>query len=313
MFTYQPALPAAFGHASVSVRRGLPGHRRHHPAAAFTWSPMRQLATVDAAYYQAVPSRGGFVRFGLFPAQYHDFLFLFINPLRLPRRQTEYMSASPGLVWVSQLWQSYQTLAADSHRHHGSSGPGSAWPRAGTPIRCIPGPTSGCARGQRGHVLPSASRQGNTLTLDITPFSDNHPGTSARDSSPGSAPRPAFRPLRDRPERSEDRRRERGDGAAVSRACGPRSGWPRPSASGSCWMPRAGRCTGCPRRAGRCGPGGRCPTAARAAPAGWVCGRGAGRRRRALRGPADDDAWVPRWPGCLGRVGPRRAGGARLP
>jgi hypothetical protein len=145
-----------------------------------------QLATVNAAYYQAVPSRGGFVRFGLFPAQYHDFLLLLISPLRLPRRQTEYMSAGPGLVWVSQFWQSYQTLAGGQSQalrelragqHLADSW--NAYPLHPGPNVRLPAPANAVS------VLPSASRQGNTLTLDITPFTDNQPGHLGAGFFPG--------------------------------------------------------------------------------------------------------------------------------
>ena len=134
------------------------------------------LATVSEAYYQAVKSNGGFVRFGLFPQQFNDLLLLLINPLSLPRHDTEYYSAAPGLVWYSQYWQSGFNLSGGQSQAPEEYVGGQQLTDNWDAYPLHPAPNVRLRAPAGISTLPSASRQGNTLTLDITPFSDNQPG-----------------------------------------------------------------------------------------------------------------------------------------
>ena len=114
--------------------------------------------------------------FGLFPQQFNDLLLLLINPLSLPRHDTEYYSAAPGLVWYSQYWQSGFNLSGGQSQAPEEYVGGQQLTDNWDAYPLHPAPNVRLRAPAGISTLPSASRQGNTLTLDITPFSDNQPG-----------------------------------------------------------------------------------------------------------------------------------------
>ena len=137
------------------------------------------LAVVDARYFQDVATAGGEIRFGMFRPQLHDLQFEPISLLRMPRRQTEYMTGNPAISWFDSVSQCYpstpcpggQNDAARSFqagqriREDWNAYPLHPAPNVNLDGAANPDPT-----------LPSASRAGNRLTLDMAPFGDSQPG-----------------------------------------------------------------------------------------------------------------------------------------
>jgi len=151
------------------------------------------LATVDGRYFSAVRSAGGLVRIGLFPVQLQDGYFTPVNTFSVPVELREYLTAGqPAIAWVSQYFQIYSTLSG------GLSGGQSDALRAFTPgentrldWNAYPLHTGvnvnllGSANAYP--TLPSASRSADTLSLDVTPFSDSTPGHTGTGLLPGTA------------------------------------------------------------------------------------------------------------------------------
>jgi Subtilase family len=134
------------------------------------------LARVDARYYDAVTAAGSLGRAGLFPPQLQDGIF-FVNsfPFSLPQRRTEYTSSGPSLAWLSVVTDSQgDTIQADVfRRYHGHAATVEDW--NSYPLH--PGVNFSAITGSDDFInLPSAARAGDTLSLDVTPFSDNLPG-----------------------------------------------------------------------------------------------------------------------------------------
>jgi hypothetical protein len=146
------------------------------------------LATVDARYYQDVTAAGAEIRFGLFRRQWKDTLFEPINPFGLPRRQVEYMTGNPSLVWTENVAQAYPVSPI-----LGGQDDALRTFRAGERMRenwnaypLHPGPDVNLAGGENlDATLPSASRDGNMLTLDVSPFGDNQNGHTGTGFSAG--------------------------------------------------------------------------------------------------------------------------------
>jgi hypothetical protein len=135
------------------------------------------LATVTGSYYSDVPGTGGVYRFGLFPAQWNQLFIYPINPLSVPRVQTEYLTGNPAVLWTDSYSQKYQKLAAGQSDDVRVFRAGermtenwNAYPlHEGYNVNLI-----GAAN--LSPWVPSASRAGDRLTLDVTPFSDTTPG-----------------------------------------------------------------------------------------------------------------------------------------
>ena len=139
------------------------------------------LATVRDRYYSDTRSAGYTFTFGGTPAQVSAIggaSVGFTPPM--PGGQIQYLSASPPMVWSSgyvefgqansggqfgayRLLRGGQRLTANWGRY----------PLHPTPNTVLPGTQ---ALGAASPTLPTASRAGNRLTLDITPFGDNQPG-----------------------------------------------------------------------------------------------------------------------------------------
>jgi len=135
------------------------------------------LATVNASYYSDVTGAGAQYRFGILPIQRNDFFLIPINPFPVPSQETEYMTGNPGIQWGDSYSQTYSNLAggqSDDYRtfHAGeqTTENWNAYPlHEGYNVNLV-GPAN------LSPTLPSASRTGDTLTLDVTPFSDSTPG-----------------------------------------------------------------------------------------------------------------------------------------
>jgi hypothetical protein len=135
------------------------------------------LGAVTERYYQDRPTRNaGWIVFGG-TAQQLEFEFEPVLPLRLPGRQLQYFSAGPRLMWTLQTLTNLNTFAegdTDELRvFAGGQHTAQDWNRY--PLHPAPDTTAGGATG----VFPtqtSAARQGNTLYLTTTPFSDNQFG-----------------------------------------------------------------------------------------------------------------------------------------
>ena len=137
------------------------------------------LAVIKARYYQ--DRHGGFLsRDSSFPVQLGGLAFTY-DPVNVPGTRTIYSSAGSDLIWTTSLFTAagnfpdvpIQTDEARSYR------PGqhvtenwNAYPLHSTPNVDLVGSR---AQGLFG-ALPSASRSGDELTLDFSPFGDNTPG-----------------------------------------------------------------------------------------------------------------------------------------
>lgn len=149
---------------------GLIGSQRHvaRPAG---------LATVHASYYSDVPTTGYFSRFGVFAPQWTEVSAVLFEPMRVPRRETEYLTGNPAVLWADSYQQSFQNLAGGQTDDLRTFRAGqrltenwNAYPlHAGYNTNLIGAANVATA-------LPSASRAGNALTLDVMPFSDSTPG-----------------------------------------------------------------------------------------------------------------------------------------
>jgi hypothetical protein len=153
----------------------FPGPPGIVPAQHFSPSTA-SLATVHERYYQDAKSSGSSCTIGgyIFPDGTYILSCLFV-PLRLPQAQTQYLSAGPSVVWqntyswpeggqndVLRTYRAGQQLTQD-------------W--GAYPLH--PQPYAKALHGRIGARFPtlaSAVRIGNTLTLRVTPFSDNVPG-----------------------------------------------------------------------------------------------------------------------------------------
>ena len=135
------------------------------------------LATVNASYYSDVTGTGAQYRFGILPIQRNDFFLIPINPFPVPTQETEYMTGNPGIQWGDSYSQTDSNLAGGQsdvfrsfHAGEQTTENWNAYPlHEGYNVNLI-GPANVSP------TLPSASRTGDTLTLDVTPFSDSTPG-----------------------------------------------------------------------------------------------------------------------------------------
>ncbi len=154
---------------------GLIGSQRHvvRPAG---------LATVHAAYYSDVPTTGYSSRFGVFAPQWNELFGVLFQPMHVPRTETEYMTGNPAVLWSDSYEQSFQNLAGGQTDDLRTFQAGqrltenwNAYPlHAGYNTNLIGAANVAAA-------LPSASRAGDALTLDVMPFSDStlgHVGAS---------------------------------------------------------------------------------------------------------------------------------------
>ena len=138
------------------------------------------LAVVSERYFQDLPSVAAWETAGGTPYQIEtSFIGADAFPLDLPARQVQYLSASPAMLWQS-FYSAYRAIAAGQTPGGQTSAfrllhPGERLTQAWGQYPLHPGPNVSFP-GSPILVQPSADRAGNTLNLDITPFSDNQPG-----------------------------------------------------------------------------------------------------------------------------------------
>ena len=150
------------------------------------------LATVHARYYSDVTSGGDVVATGLFRPQFNDEVFGPAYRVRMPRTQTEYLTGNPAVTWWQGMGQ-YTEDVFGLQRVSGGQFGGPKVYHAGQHLTrnwdAYPLHTGVSTRG--GVALlgagvrtatPSATRAGNVLNLQVTPFSDSN-GDRGRGSS----------------------------------------------------------------------------------------------------------------------------------
>jgi hypothetical protein len=137
------------------------------------------LATVHASYFSNVTGTGGRFRFGMFPIQRNDLFLIPINPFPVPAQETEYLTGNPAILWLDSYWQDYNNLVGGQSDDWRAFRAGeqatenwNAYPlHEGYNVDLV-----GAANPSP--WVPSASRAGDSLTLDVTPFSDSTAGHS---------------------------------------------------------------------------------------------------------------------------------------
>lgn len=166
--------PGARG-TPYAYRLDFPGSHGLIQAQHFSPSTA-SLATVHERYYQDARSSGYWCTLGgyVFPDGAFD-LSCFYFPLKLPQAQTQYLSAAPSVIWSANYsWpEGGQTDGFRTYR------PGQQVIQDWGAYPLHPQPDFQPLHGFLGEdlpVQPSALRAGNTLTLNVTPFSDNVPG-----------------------------------------------------------------------------------------------------------------------------------------
>ena len=138
------------------------------------------LATVTAQYYADAPSTGAAMPTGFYPGQPNPGEAFAVN-MPIPEQRTEYFTAgTPAATWFDEFFQNAGTLDTGQTDSGRAFRPGEAttenWNQY--PLHTTTNVNSVGARVQQ-PVLVSASRAGNTLTLDLSPFADNDPGHNA--------------------------------------------------------------------------------------------------------------------------------------
>jgi hypothetical protein len=150
------------------------------PPQHFTAGPAN-LAVVTERYFQDVPSVAGWITSGGTPYQLEtSFIGGDVFPLPLPTRQVQYLSASPAMLWQSN-YSAYRAITAGETPGGQTSAfrllhAGQQLTQTWGQYPLHPGPNVSFPGTSLIAVEPSADRAGNTLNLDITPFSDNQPG-----------------------------------------------------------------------------------------------------------------------------------------
>jgi hypothetical protein len=129
------------------------------------------LATVDERFVQAGHASANYGRFGYFAWEggYGSTLPL----LSVPARRTEYVTGSPGVRWADIFLPSYSYESASPRVFTGGEHAREYW--NAVPLHAGVNTLLGGVANLL-PTWPSATRAGNTLTLDITPFTDNQPG-----------------------------------------------------------------------------------------------------------------------------------------
>jgi hypothetical protein len=136
------------------------------------------LATVHARYYSDVSTTGLESRFGVFPVQWKTVPGVLFLTRRVPRQQTEYMTGNPAVLWADTYELSGRYLAGgqldDLRTFHAGERLAENWNayplHAGYNTNLIGAANLSPAPAP---ALPSASRKGDALTLDVMPFSDS--------------------------------------------------------------------------------------------------------------------------------------------
>jgi len=150
------------------------------PPQHFTAGPAN-LAVVSERYFQDVPSVAGWETAGGTAYQLEtSFIGGDVFPLPLPARQVQYLSASPAMLWQSN-YSAYRAISPGQTPGGQTSAfrllhAGQQLTQTWGQYPLHPGPNVSFPGTSIIPVEPSADRAGNTLNLDVTPFSDNQPG-----------------------------------------------------------------------------------------------------------------------------------------
>jgi hypothetical protein len=147
------------------------------------------LATVRQRYYQDIrTSGGGWCTAGgtPFEIQTQSFMYCGSAVLHLPGRLVMYFSARPAFYWLARYWERPNLTGGqlDTFRR---LYPGQDAARDWSRYPLHQGVNIVSASGQLTGAMPSAARAGNTLFLDVTPFTDNTPGHLGTGYSDASA------------------------------------------------------------------------------------------------------------------------------
>jgi hypothetical protein len=151
------------------------------------------LATVSERYLQDVNSVGGWQTEGGTPYQLNTSVIESLDlPQRLPARQVQYISAGPAMLWRTS-YSEYRTVAAGQAPGGQTSAArllhaGQRLTRTWGALPLHPAPNVVFPHTGALLVRSSATRAGNELSLDVTPFSDNqlgHTGAGLIDEFPG--------------------------------------------------------------------------------------------------------------------------------
>jgi hypothetical protein len=148
------------------------------PSLAHRVTPA-SLATVSERYYQGAPSTGGWFTEGGTAAETAATGGGFFYPLPMPGLQTQYMSANPQTIWESNYFQFASCFCGGQFDAFQLLRPGQRLTENWGEYPLSPQPDVSLLRGRNAAdfpVAPSAFRAGNTLSLDLTAFSDNQFG-----------------------------------------------------------------------------------------------------------------------------------------
>jgi hypothetical protein len=143
-------------------------------------------ATISSGYFQDGGSIGGWEPLGIFGFQAVGLISSDIFPFGLPQSLDQNFSAGPSLVWVNEYFQLFSTLSGGQTDSARTFSPGQTATQNWNAYPLHPGPDVNLVGAANPFLeLPSASRAGNTLTLVVTPFSDNTLGHTGSGFSPG--------------------------------------------------------------------------------------------------------------------------------
>ncbi len=178
---------------------GPPGPDSRHSVFAGTWQdtsglikaqhyalPAGSLAAVPSSYASDAQTAGGVALSGFTPLSFATGGAIgLINQVSVPARLSEYLQAGPGVFWQNQYFQSFAALGGGQSDIVRDYAPGPAAPQEWnvyplhTPLNSNVPLTVPGSDGFFGTPL-SATRNGNDLALDVTPFTDDtlgHTGT----------------------------------------------------------------------------------------------------------------------------------------
>jgi len=144
------------------------------------------VATTSSGYFQDGGSIGGWEPLGIFGFEETGFVSADIFPFGLPQSLEQNFSAGPSLLWTNAYFQKFSTLSGGQTDSARVFTPGQTATQNWNAYPLHPGPDVNLVGAANPFPeLPSASRSGNTLTLVVTPFSDNTFGHTGSGFSPG--------------------------------------------------------------------------------------------------------------------------------
>jgi hypothetical protein len=144
------------------------------------------LATISSGYFQDGGSIGGWEPLSTFAFQEEGLVSADIFPFGLPQSLDQNFSAGSSLVWTNAYFQKFSTLSGGQTDSARVFTPGQTATQNWNAYPLHPGPEVNLVGAANPFPeLPSASRSGNTLTLVVTPFSDNTFGHTGSGFSPG--------------------------------------------------------------------------------------------------------------------------------